>query len=187
MVRQLREVIRQHSTHNDMDTQDVMDIFNAADKQEKKKKKKSGIKRRIGPQSQLSSAFLGTGISTNDWNKQDNHNDYSQTKDGDNVEEDEEDEEDEYEESMYGDYSSSRDNFVSSRDRIFKLAYDPTSPTKHMKRKQYGFGSIKMGRRTFQDFLKMIQEEKNLLDLKRVRNDIVTQIRKRKAHIGTFK
>ncbi|OAD03543.1 hypothetical protein MUCCIDRAFT_143777 [Mucor lusitanicus CBS 277.49] len=52
-----------------------------------------------------------------------------------------------------------------------------------IKKKQYGIGSIKMGKRTFQDFLKMIQEEKNLLDLKRVRNDIVTQIRKKKARI----
>lgn len=189
MVRQLREVIRQHSTHNDMDTQDVMDVFDTADKQEKKKKKKSEIKRKIGPQSQLSSAFLGTGISTNNWNKQNDHNGYSQEKDGDDEGEDEEDEEDEYEEegSMYDDYLSSRDNFISSSNRIFKSAYDSTSPTRHIKRKQYGFGSIKMGRRTFQDFLKMIQEEKNLLDLKRVRNDIVTQIRKRKAHIGIFK
>ena len=49
--------------------------------------------------------------------------------------------------------------------------------------KQRGFGSIKMGRRTFQDFLRMIEEEKNLLELKRVRNDIVTQIRKKRALI----
>ncbi|KAL0074151.1 PXA domain-containing protein [Phycomyces blakesleeanus] len=45
----------------------------------------------------------------------------------------------------------------------------------------FGFGSTKMGRQTFQDFLKMIESEKNLLDLKRVRNDIITQIRKKKA------
>ena len=49
--------------------------------------------------------------------------------------------------------------------------------------KQRGFGSIKMGRRTFQEFLRMIEEEKNLLELKRVRNDIVTQIRKKRAQI----
>ncbi|KAG2227701.1 hypothetical protein INT45_004743, partial [Circinella minor] len=49
--------------------------------------------------------------------------------------------------------------------------------------KQRGFGSIKMGRRTFQDFLRIIEEEKNLLELKRVRNDIVTQIRKKRALI----
>ncbi|KAI8140894.1 PXA domain-containing protein [Fennellomyces sp. T-0311] len=49
--------------------------------------------------------------------------------------------------------------------------------------KQRGFGNIKMGRRTFQEFLRMIEEEKNLLELKRVRNDIVTQIRKKRAQI----
>ncbi|KAI9497423.1 PXA domain-containing protein [Zychaea mexicana] len=49
--------------------------------------------------------------------------------------------------------------------------------------KQRGFGSIKIGRRTFQDFLRMIEEEKNLLELKRVRNDIVTQVRKKRALI----
>jgi hypothetical protein len=49
---------------------------------------------------------------------------------------------------------------------------------------KFGFGSIKAGKRAFQDFLKAIQEEKNLLDLKRVRNDIVTQLRKKKAQIG---
>lgn len=42
---------------------------------------------------------------------------------------------------------------------------------------------INMGRRTFQDFLRMIEEEKNLLELKRVRNDIVTQLRKKRALI----
>ncbi|KAI8369312.1 PXA domain-containing protein [Radiomyces spectabilis] len=51
-------------------------------------------------------------------------------------------------------------------------------------RKQHEFGSSRMGRRAFHEFLKMIDEEKNLLDLKRVRNDIVTQIRKKKAQIG---
>ncbi|KAI8342056.1 PXA domain-containing protein [Chlamydoabsidia padenii] len=49
--------------------------------------------------------------------------------------------------------------------------------------KRHNFGSSRMGRRTFQEFLKMIEEEKNLLDLKRVRNDVVTQIRKKKALI----
>lgn len=42
---------------------------------------------------------------------------------------------------------------------------------------------INMGRRTFQDFLRMIEEETNLLELKRVRNDIVTQLRKKRALI----
>lgn len=192
MVRQLREVIRQHSTHNDMDTEDVMNMFNAADRHEKKKKNsKPEMKRRMGPQSQLSSAFLGTGISTHEWNEYDKRMDASQGKDydNDNEEDEEDDEDDKYEErgSLYADYSNNRDNFVSSSNRIFKSAYDPTVSTKSAKKKQYGIGSIKMGRRTFQDFLKMIQEEKNLLDLKRVRNDIVTQIRKKKAHIGNYK
>jgi len=189
MVRQLREVIRQHSTHNDMDPDEVMNVFNSADKQERRKKKKADAKRRIGPQSQLSSAFLGTGISTNDWNQQYNFED--RQKKGNAEEDDEEDEEDDEDdeegESLYGDYSSSRESFVSSSNRLFKSAYDSTLSSKLVKRKQYGIGSIKMGRRTFQDFLKMIQEEKNLLDLKRVRNDIVTQIRKKKAHIGLWK
>lgn len=189
MVRQLREVIRQHSTHNDLDADDVMNVFQSADKQEKKRKKKSEIKKRIGPQSQLSSAFLGTGVSTNDWNQHDNLHDHRK-KDHDGEDEDDEDEgEDEDEEggSMYDDYSSGRDSFVSSNNRLFKSAYDSTMPSKLIKKKQYGIGSIKMGKRTFQDFLKMIQEEKNLLDLKRVRNDIVTQIRKKKARIGKVK
>ncbi|CEP07570.1 hypothetical protein [Parasitella parasitica] len=182
MVRQLREVIRQHSTHNDIDTDDVINMLNSADRQEKKKKKKSGMKKTVGPQSQLSSAFLGTGLSTNDWIEDNDRSDYIQKEDDD----DEEAEEDEYGErgSIYDEYHGSRDGFISSSNRIFKAAYDPGSTTKLSKKKQYGIGSIKMGKRTFQDFLKMIQEEKNLLDLKRVRNDIVTQIRKKKAHIA---
>lgn len=182
-MRQLREVIRQHSTHNDIDADEVMNVFNSADKQERRKKRKADAKRRIGPQSQLSSAFLGTGISTNDWNQQYNFEDQQKKGNAD----DDDDEDDEEGESLYGDYSSSRDNFVSSSNRLFKSAYDSTLSLKLVKKKQYGIGSIKMGRRTFQDFLKMIQEEKNLLDLKRVRNDIVTQIRKKKAHIGLWK
>ncbi|CAO3626374.1 unnamed protein product [Mucor fragilis] len=184
MVRQLREVIRQHSTHNDLDADEVMNVFHSADKQEKKKKRKSEAKKRMGPQSQLSSAFLGTGISTNDWKQQDDLYEHRDKDNGDDDNEDEEDEdEDEEGESMYHDYTSGRDSFVSSSNRLFKSAYDSATPSKLTKRKQYGIGSIKMGRRTFQDFLKIIQEEKNLLDLKRVRNDIVTQIRKKKAHI----
>ena len=191
MVRQLREVIRQHSTHNDLDADEVMNVFQSADKQEKKKKRKSAAKKRIGPQSQLSSAFLGTGISTNDWKQQDGlyqHRNKGNDDDDDDEDEDEDEdeEEDEESESMYHDNSSGRDSFVSSSNRLFKSAYDSTTPSKLTKRKQYGIGSIKMGRRTFQDFLKIIQEEKNLLDLKRVRNDIVTQIRKKKAHIGLW-
>lgn len=57
----------------------------------------------------------------------------------------------------------------------------PTSINQSQQKKRYGFG---MGRKTYQDFLKVIGEEKNLLDLKRVRNDLVTQIRKKKAQIG---
>ncbi|ORY96947.1 PXA domain-domain-containing protein [Syncephalastrum racemosum] len=43
--------------------------------------------------------------------------------------------------------------------------------------------SIKVSRRTFQEFLRMIEEEKSLLELKRVRNDIVTQLRKKRVQI----
>lgn len=50
------------------------------------------------------------------------------------------------------------------------------------RQREFG-GGIKMGRRTFQEFLRMIEEEKNLLELKRVRNDIVTQLRKKRAQI----
>ncbi|KAI7875789.1 hypothetical protein K492DRAFT_240110 [Lichtheimia hyalospora FSU 10163] len=50
------------------------------------------------------------------------------------------------------------------------------------RQREFG-GGIKMGRRTFQEFLRMIEEEKNLLELKRVRNDIITQLRKKRAQI----
>lgn len=56
--------------------------------------------------------------------------------------------------------------------------FDPEKP-----KKRQNFGSSRMGRRTFQEFLRVIEEEKNLLDLKRVRNDVITQIRKKKALI----
>lgn len=46
-----------------------------------------------------------------------------------------------------------------------------------------GSGFVRLGRRTFQEFLRMIEEEKNLLELKRVRNDIVTQVRKKRVQI----
>lgn len=39
---------------------------------------------------------------------------------------------------------------------------------------------------SFEEFLKMIKECNNLLDIKRIRNDIVTQIRKKKALIGNY-
>lgn len=58
------------------------------------------------------------------------------------------------------------------------LPYDPELES------QLGFGLTKKGLRSFEEFLKMIQEEKNLLDVKRIRNDIVTQIRKKRAQIG---
>lgn len=85
--------------------------------------------------------------------------------------------EDNYEEEGEEDDESQQEN-----DKVkpsFYFSYASSSSSK--KKKQYGFD---MGKRTFQDFLKMIQEEKNLLDLKRVRNDIVTQIRKKKAQMG---
>jgi sorting nexin-25 len=58
------------------------------------------------------------------------------------------------------------------------LPYDPELES------QLGFGLTKKGRRSFEEFLKMIQDEKNLLDVKRIRNDIVTQMRKKRAQIG---
>lgn len=58
------------------------------------------------------------------------------------------------------------------------LPYDPELES-HL-----GFGLTNKGLRSFEEFLKMIQDEKNLLDVKRIRNDIVTQIRKKKAQIG---
>jgi sorting nexin-25 len=58
------------------------------------------------------------------------------------------------------------------------LPYDPELES------QLGFGLTNTGLRSFEEFLKMIQDEKNLLDVKRIRNDIVTQIRKKKAQIG---
>ncbi|KAI8051053.1 PXA domain-containing protein [Gilbertella persicaria] len=63
-----------------------------------------------------------------------------------------------------------------------KSPLDPSSfsPTS----KKSVFGMDRTGKRTFQEFLKIIQEEKNLLDLKRVRNDIQTQIRKKKTLIA---
>lgn len=45
------------------------------------------------------------------------------------------------------------------------------------------FSRIRMGKRSFQEFLRMIEDEKNLLELKRVRNDIVTQLRKKRVQI----
>ena len=47
----------------------------------------------------------------------------------------------------------------------------------------HDFGRTRLGRRSFQEFLKMIEEEKNLFELKRVRNDITIQIVKKKAQI----
>lgn len=123
MVRQLREVLNRHSTA-DIDTEEVMNVFN-------KSKNEPIVNKRIkmGPKSQFSSVFLGTGVSTDDWLDDGDHN-------------------------------------------------------RTPKKKPYGFS---LGRKTYQDFLKVIGEEKNLLDLKRVRNDIVTQIRKKKAQIGKEK
>jgi sorting nexin-25 len=59
--------------------------------------------------------------------------------------------------------------------------FDPEKP-----KKRHNFGSSRMGRRTFQEFLTMIEEEKNLLDLKRARNHVITQIRKKKALIRKY-
>ncbi|KAI8072691.1 PXA domain-containing protein [Gongronella butleri] len=42
----------------------------------------------------------------------------------------------------------------------------------------------RLGRRTFQAFLRMIEDEPNILDLKRLRNDMVTQIRKKRALVS---
>ncbi|KAI7886398.1 PXA domain-containing protein [Mucor mucedo] len=119
MVRQLREVLNRHSTA-DIDTEEVMNVFN------KSKSEPVNKRMKMGPKTQFSSAFLGTGVSTDDWD-------------------------------------------------------DEGDQHRSSKKKPYGFG---LGRKTYQDFLKGIGEEKNLLDLKRVRNDIVTQIRKKKAQIA---
>ncbi|KAI9319877.1 PXA domain-containing protein [Dichotomocladium elegans] len=43
--------------------------------------------------------------------------------------------------------------------------------------------SINMGRRSYHDFLRMIEDENSLLELKRARNDIVTQLRKKRVLI----
>ncbi|KAI8967691.1 PXA domain-containing protein [Mycotypha africana] len=90
------------------------------------------------------------------------------------------------------------ENSVGSLLHIFKSVFDPVSlnstPStaaviKTSKRngneyRQFGIGGLPIGKqRSFQDLMNMIQEERKLIDLKRVRNDIVTQIRKRKAQI----
>jgi sorting nexin-25 len=130
MVRQLREVLNRHST-NEIDAEQVMNVFKSND-DDKEEQKTVNKRIKMGPKTQISSAYLGTGVSTDDWD---------------------DDEED------------SKQTLLNQQKT----------------KKRYGFG---MGRKTYQDFLRMIQEEKNLLDLKRVRNDIVTQIRKKKAQIG---
>ena len=120
MVRQLREVLDRHST-NEIDTEQVMSVITS---QEPKPTISTTTPKRMGPKSQFSSAFLGTGVTLDEW--------------------------------------------------------EQTSQTTTEK-KVYAFG---LGRKNHHDFLKMIGEEKNILDLKRVRNDITTQIRKKRAQIG---
>ncbi|ORX44583.1 hypothetical protein DM01DRAFT_1340339 [Hesseltinella vesiculosa] len=44
--------------------------------------------------------------------------------------------------------------------------------------------SSRLGRRTFQSFLRMIDEEPDILELKRLRNDLVTQIRKKRVLVA---
>ncbi|KAI9308239.1 PXA domain-containing protein [Cunninghamella echinulata] len=63
------------------------------------------------------------------------------------------------------------------------VAWDDQDFDPEKSKRRQGYRSSRMGRRTFQEFLKIIEEEKNILDLKRVRNDVVTQIRKKKALI----
>lgn len=125
MVRQLREVLNRHST-NEIDTEEVMNVFKSTDNTPTTPP--TNKRMRMGPKTQLSSAYLGTGVATNDWDED-----------------------------------------------------QQQQPIKKEKKKPYGFS---LERKTYQDFLRMISEENNLLDLKRVRNDIVTQIKMKKAHIG---
>lgn len=134
-MRQLREVLNRHST-NEIDAEEVMSVFKSTDNSQHSTSTTTNNnhkKMKMGPKTQLSSAYLGTGVSTNnDWDD------------------------------------------------------DPLQQQtiKKEKKKPYGLG---MERKTYQDFLRMISEENNLLDLKRVRNDIVTQIRMKKAQIGKGK
>lgn len=184
MVRQLREVLNRHSSNHDGDTidteEEVMNVFKPtrADRlQQKKRNESHGAQKvdklqKMGPKTQFSAAYLGTGIGSS-------HIDYGEG----HQEGSEEDDQETDDESN----TSSRDTDANdaSVSRYTRFPYfDSTSIQSIKKKQQYGFGSIKMGKRTFQDFLQMIQEERNLLDLKRVRNDIVTQIRKKRAQIG---
>lgn len=173
MVRQLREVLNRHSSNHDGDMMDpeeeVMNVLksNARSDQLQQKIDK---RQKMGPKTQFSSAYLGTGIGSSHI---DNSEDYE-----DGLEEDDDQDTDD-ESNAYSRHIDANEN------RYTRFPYfDSTSIQSMKKKQQYGFGSVRMGRRTFQDFLQMIQEERNLLDLKRVRNDIVTQIRKKKAQIG---
>ncbi|KAI7908175.1 PXA domain-containing protein [Cokeromyces recurvatus] len=190
MVQQLREVLDRHSTtHEGIDPEDVMDdIFqnNYSSKKEIDKKSLSTIQKRendgkkrikMGPRSQLSSAYLGTGIVVH---VEENNDPFDDNDDNDN------DKNEEDEDALFKDPTENVSNDYLSMfgsNKFFKLPlYDSTNAynTQSLKNKRQ---HSMLNRRSFQDFLQMIQEEKNLLDLKRVRNDIMTQIRKKKAQI----
>jgi hypothetical protein len=172
MVRQLREVLNRHSSNHDGDMMDpeeeVMNVFKSTD-QLQYGLQKLDKRQKMGPKTQFSTAYLGTGIRSS-------HIDHIEDYEDGSEQEDDQDTDDE---------SNTSSRHAEANDSISRYARFPYFESTSMQKKQkYGFGSVKMGRRAFQDFLQMIQEEKNLLDLKRVRNDIVTQIRKKKAQIG---
>ncbi|KAI9483361.1 MAG: PXA domain-containing protein [Benjaminiella poitrasii] len=158
MVKQLREVLDRHSTtHDGIDPEDIMDDFLQTSK--KKISKKS------------STSILANEEDSPDYKNKSEEGDDALFNDPT--------------ESDANDYLSmfSRKKYNSSNN-FFKIPlYDSTNTfgIKSHKKKEKRYSML--GRRSFQDFLQTIQEEKNLLDLKRVRNDIMTQIRKKKAQI----
>lgn len=171
MVRQLREVLNRHST-NEIDEEEVMNVFRSNDPTPTKKSAKTTKSRprmKMGPKTQLSSAYLGTGVLTTT-EDDDGYNDDDEGEGGEKVKD-----------------RPFNTKLKEAEDDLFFFQ----QPLSQQRKKRFGVGyggnSVKMGKRTYQDFLKLINEEKNLLDLKRVRNDLVTQIRKKKAQIGEAK
>ncbi|OBZ84694.1 Sorting nexin-12 [Choanephora cucurbitarum] len=199
MVRQLREVLNRHS-YNELDH--VMEAVDPLFDEQKNKKSKK--KKRMGPHSQLSTAYLGTGIHASLWQNDDDDDDElgnMQSKedledldDGEEIQEvddmSEEEQEDQEEQEMSNQDRSWRrtDHLAKPRSLLDPFSFSPISKrSKQLQTLGFGFGMTnanRVGKRAFQSFLKVIQEEKNLLDLKRARNDIVTQIKMKRAQIG---
>lgn len=214
MVRQLREVLNRHS-YNDLDSLPMLD---ATLKPKKKKHQK------MGPHTQLSTAYLGTGIHSTLWQQDDDDEDEDEEndrhehqeqergglglfsareeteegfevdslEDGSDQSEEVEQEQERQQDTQNQDRSWRRtDHLGQSRSLLDPFSFSPIS--KRSKQPQtlgFGFGMTnanRAGKRAFQSFLMVIQEEKNLLDLKRARNDIVTQIKKKRAQIGKRK